>query len=216
EARVMDFIHCHTAIPVPRVHMIFERDKVFYNVMDFIPGTPLDHLYATSSPEALRDIARELSGFIQQIRSVPIVPRTTLGSWDGKPPAVGYECGAIQCFKSVAEFDAYWIKRSKLDISLPSTEHAMVVPTHGDLHGENILVEDGKIVAIIDWDTFGWYPDFWELLSVWRAGGVSKKWRGALEGVFGPLTERHLLYMTLLHSSFEEPLRYDIDESLFL
>jgi hypothetical protein len=32
------------------------------------------------------------------------------------------------------------------------------VLTHGDLNGENIIVKDGKIEAIIDWEMSGYYP----------------------------------------------------------
>ncbi|RPD61714.1 kinase-like protein [Lentinus tigrinus ALCF2SS1-7] len=34
--------------------------------------------------------------------------------------------------------------------------------THGDLHDGNILVKDGRLVGIIDWEHAGWYPEYWE------------------------------------------------------
>ena len=34
--------------------------------------------------------------------------------------------------------------------------------THGDLAPRNILVRDGKIVGIVDWETAGWFPESWE------------------------------------------------------
>jgi thiamine kinase-like enzyme len=34
--------------------------------------------------------------------------------------------------------------------------------SHGDLSAHNILVEEDEITGIIDWDTSGWYPDYWE------------------------------------------------------
>ena len=36
------------------------------------------------------------------------------------------------------------------------------VLTHGDLSSLNILVRDDKIVGIIDWETAGWLPSYWE------------------------------------------------------
>lgn len=34
--------------------------------------------------------------------------------------------------------------------------------THADLHHGNILVRDGRLVAILDWEHAGWYPEYWE------------------------------------------------------
>lgn len=37
--------------------------------------------------------------------------------------------------------------------------------THGDLHRGNIIISSSKparILAIVDWEQAGWYPDYWE------------------------------------------------------
>lgn len=34
--------------------------------------------------------------------------------------------------------------------------------THADLCLRNIVVNDGKVAAIIDWEFGGWYPEYWE------------------------------------------------------
>lgn len=34
--------------------------------------------------------------------------------------------------------------------------------THGDLSSLNILALDDKIVGIVDWETAGWLPPYWE------------------------------------------------------
>ncbi|KAH9841776.1 uncharacterized protein C8Q71DRAFT_829031 [Rhodofomes roseus] len=38
--------------------------------------------------------------------------------------------------------------------------------THADLHANNILVKDGRLAAILDWETAGWYPEYWELTAI--------------------------------------------------
>jgi thiamine kinase-like enzyme len=40
--------------------------------------------------------------------------------------------------------------------------------THSDIAPRNILVKNGKIAAIIDWETAGWYPEYWEYIR-WEA-----------------------------------------------
>ncbi|KAK5112710.1 hypothetical protein LTR62_003808 [Meristemomyces frigidus] len=36
-----------------------------------------------------------------------------------------------------------------------------ICSTHGDLGVQNILVRDGKVVAILDWECAGWYAEYW-------------------------------------------------------
>ena len=40
--------------------------------------------------------------------------------------------------------------------------HDRIVLTHGDLVPRNILVKNGRIVGIIDWEMAGFYPEYWE------------------------------------------------------
>lgn len=40
-------------------------------------------------------------------------------------------------------------------------DHSIVF-THGDLNMLNILVRDGRIVALLDWESAGFYPEYWE------------------------------------------------------
>lgn len=41
-------------------------------------------------------------------------------------------------------------------------ETSPIVFTHGDLSSLNILARVDDIVGIIDWETAGWYPSYWE------------------------------------------------------
>ncbi|KAN0119420.1 Protein kinase-like domain containing protein [Hyaloscypha variabilis] len=40
--------------------------------------------------------------------------------------------------------------------------------THGDLSSLNVLVREDQIVGIIDWETAGWYPSYWEYTTAWQ------------------------------------------------
>lgn len=44
-------------------------------------------------------------------------------------------------------------------------DDAKIVFTHADLHPSNIIINQdhpSKILALIDWEQSGWYPDYWE------------------------------------------------------
>lgn len=55
------------------------------------------------------------------------------------------------------------------------------VLTHGDLHFENIIVKDGKIEAIIDWEFAGFYP-WWVERVQWNRTSIE-------DGFFDRLAE---------------------------
>lgn len=38
--------------------------------------------------------------------------------------------------------------------------------THGDMGPHNILVENGRISAVLDWELAGWYPEYWEYVKM--------------------------------------------------
>jgi aminoglycoside phosphotransferase (APT) family kinase protein len=223
EARVMDFIRLHTSIPVPRVHMVFEQKGRFYNVMDYITGNTLQMYYQDSSPDELENIATQLSKIIQQIRAIDIPSQNVLGSWEARPFENNWfqdllwdgNVAPSSVFRSVEEFNSYWISRSKLKISLPEAHHIKIVPTHGDLNDRNIIIRDGQIVAIIDWETFGWYPEFWELVPTWNLRWRSSaKWEAALKKVFGTRSEFCVAYTTILDAALREPSDYDMEAAL--
>lgn len=46
--------------------------------------------------------------------------------------------------------------------------HHNIVFTHGDLKHHNIMVYNGRISAFIDWESAGWYPDYWEFTTAMR------------------------------------------------
>lgn len=37
-----------------------------------------------------------------------------------------------------------------------------VVLTHGDLSSLNVLVRGDEVVGVVDWETTGWFPRYWE------------------------------------------------------
>ena len=53
--------------------------------------------------------------------------------------------------------------------------------THGDLNTFDILVREGKVVGLIDWEFSGWYPHYWEYTSAWFGSVMKTQWQGLLE-----------------------------------
>lgn len=52
--------------------------------------------------------------------------------------------------------------------------------THGDLHRGNIIISSCKparILAIVDWEQAGWYPDYWEYCKALYTCSYEDEWR---------------------------------------
>lgn len=58
---------------------------------------------------------------------------------------------------------------------LQSLRHAIVF-THGDLKHHNIMVYNGHISGFLDWESAGWYPDYWEFTTPLRFGPMDFWW----------------------------------------
>lgn len=43
--------------------------------------------------------------------------------------------------------------------------------THGDLGVQSILIRNGRVAAIVDWECAVWYPEYWEYT---KAHGLCK------------------------------------------
>ena len=70
---------------------------------------------------------------------------------------------------------------------------AQVHFTHGDLLPRNILVDGSKITAIIDWETAGYYPEFWEYCRMHDLGWMTPAWGRVLARIFpGPRREKEI------------------------
>jgi hypothetical protein len=65
--------------------------------------------------------------------------------------------------------------------------------THGDLLPHNILVEGSKITGILDWETAGYYPEFWEYCRMHDLGWMTPAWACVLARIFpGPRREKEI------------------------
>jgi thiamine kinase-like enzyme len=58
--------------------------------------------------------------------------------------------------------------------------------THGDLSSLNILARGDKIIGIIDWETAGWYPSYWEYTTACYVNRQNYFWREEIDKFLDP------------------------------
>ena len=51
-----------------------------------------------------------------------------------------------------------------------------VVFTHGDLAHHNIMVDNGHVTAFLDWESAGWYPEYWKYTTALRFVRKERWW----------------------------------------
>jgi Ser/Thr protein kinase RdoA (MazF antagonist) len=59
--------------------------------------------------------------------------------------------------------------------ALTQNKHKIVL-THGDFRGGNILVAGDQVVGLLDWETCGWYPEYWEFVKSFNVLPWVKGW----------------------------------------
>lgn len=61
------------------------------------------------------------------------------------------------------------------------------VLTHGDLSSLNILVRADEAVAIVDWETAGWFSLYWEDICTENANPLNGFWADEIDGFLDPM-----------------------------
>lgn len=198
QAHSMQFIAQKTSIPVPKVYCAFSRKGKDYILMRRMPGTILAKDWYSRSSESKAMIIQQLKDVVAQMRA--IVP-----SVDGRVENVSggplYDCrlpaqNLHGPFASVQDFHRYL--RSGYNGEHPeATQHNELVRmhdkywatcfTHGDLSSLNILAKGDKLTGIVDWETAGWYPTYWEYVTAWNVNVYNIFWRKHIGEFLDPL-----------------------------
>lgn len=185
EAVTMKYIAEHTLIPVPKIYCSFLHKKRAYLVMERIQGEELASAWKKLSDESLGKNFLQLKGMVQELRALEPPPGTGVGScvgsslYDSRLPHGTPRFGpfttiqefhrwlrgdlqATQIGDDVSNQDANDIKTM---IAKQEGQWPPSVFTHCDLNLFNILISGYKVVGIIDWESSGWYPPYWEFTT---------------------------------------------------
>ncbi|KAG8163974.1 hypothetical protein KVR01_005892 [Diaporthe batatas] len=201
EAVALRFIKANTTIPVPEV-ISSDWDRV---TMEYVEGQTLQQAWPVLTPSQQSGILAQLRDYIAQMRSLS---GTSLGRLDGQGvvvPSLMMERGGGP-FGSLREFhdwlaspllrknarSMYWHQiTTQLGADYP------IVFTHADIAARNIMVRDGRIVAVIDWELAGWYPEYWEYVFAMR-GLDNVDWETIGQHIPSLFDKRHDLEYILL------------------
>ncbi|KAI9840181.1 MAG: hypothetical protein M1837_001853 [Sclerophora amabilis] len=178
EAHAIDFISRNTSLPVPRIITAFRsKNGECYILMTRCPGVPLCNVFGTLSPQEQSSVLSQLRGYIDELRAI-VPPRPGHVGATDYGPIHDERVHELPCgpFDNVADFHKairggcdYPTEHEELDrmIAVQDGRDYDVKFTHGDLAFRNVICNHGKITGIVDWESAGWYPDYWEYAMTW-------------------------------------------------
>lgn len=184
EASSMEFIRHNTSIPIPKIYCAFKHKKHTYIVMERVKGHIIGSYWLERSEDSRTRLLAQLKHFVDEMRALqppgPGIANANGGSLhDLRLPGLWLDepvCTAIRFgpFEDIPAFHRWLTKPfDQPNDTLPAESNDLIkqyrdtdwgqpVFTHGDLNCLNILVDGEKITGIIDWETAGWYPSYWE------------------------------------------------------
>lgn len=191
----MDWVSSHTTIPLRRVHRAFTRKNETYIVMACARGKTFAGAWPELSDAQVESIFTQLRGMLDELLALP-APGIGIQNCMGGPLR---DCRILRNpmfgpFPSTREFYK-WLREGlepgqktpyvsdeesadiQRMISMQDQEWGKPVFTHADLNPFNIMILDGKIEAIIDWEFSGRLPPYWEYTSVWLGNKTRTGWQ---------------------------------------
>lgn len=172
--------------------------------MDYMPGKRLDEVWHTLDSNQKFCIANELHSYITQLRSLK---GEYIGAVERGKAIIGrrisIEGGPFDSEQQFNEFILGDLVQSAPDLLRHYAKHALssnheIVFTHSDISPRNILVEDGRVTAILDWEDAGWYPEYWEYTQALRQLKPVPDWPEYLSRILPPQYEREYIGMSFL------------------
>ncbi|KAF9486201.1 kinase-like protein [Pholiota conissans] len=183
----MVYIRQNTTIHVPRVLNVFAIRGVVHIIQEFIDGPILEDVWYSMSPEDQRSSMMQLKDCLDQLRALKPPHPECVQAVDGSglvDVRVKNEVwGPFDTHAAFHRFLSHDALRA-LPERYPRVQEALArvcgkqyktVFSHGDLGPHNIIWKDGRIV-IIDWETSGWFPEYWDYTRAHAARGDMKGW----------------------------------------
>ncbi|KAK2789136.1 hypothetical protein FQN53_002360 [Emmonsiellopsis sp. PD_33] len=209
----MNYVAKHTSIPIPNIIKTYKHHDALYIEMEYISATSLEKAWLGGhlSQAEKEDIVTELASYVSQLRGLNPPHREIVGSAHCNA-CLDYRVGfsTFGPFTNHQDFHSFLRRGLAIENCTESfsqditASHSRVYQsrfTHAGLCPRNILVRDGKVCAIIDWEFAGWYPEYWEYTKAHYGQIKMPDWFG--QTLVGPAERvRHkLLNIKLLGKS---------------
>lgn len=179
----------HLGLPVPTAYEFAPDTRTIY--MDFVEGETLESVWPALSEDEKKSFARQLGRLVSLMREGR-QDRVLIGNIDG--PARDcrrYKDYTGGPFTDERDFNAFLLNlypqcphavRESL-FKMMRSDHSIRF-THGDLSPRNVIVKNGEIRALVDWEFAGWYPEYYEYVKFFECKTDCRDWKNFSEYIF--------------------------------
>ncbi|KAM5438413.1 hypothetical protein MferCBS31731_004990 [Microsporum ferrugineum] len=171
EAKALQIVEKYTSITAPLCVDTFEDKGKVMLVMTRIRGDGLNKVFHRLSYQQREQLSIDLGMVVKQLRMVPNTTPYRLANALGGPlldvrlPET--QEGPCGPYNKCSDFHNYlihkyvWPKTKESVAAVHSQEYRSFF-THADLNPTNIMIDQGKLSGILDWECAGFYPEYWE------------------------------------------------------
>ncbi|KAH7370217.1 kinase-like domain-containing protein [Rhexocercosporidium sp. MPI-PUGE-AT-0058] len=163
----------------------FNALKLYLLVISRLEGEPAGLALDKCSDEEMYQIGQDLRSWIAELHAITIDrdPKYAITNASGGP-CLDYRIGGdpVGPFPSENEFSES-LRLGILPDLVHRTDHQIVF-THADLNLRNILVKDGKLSGIVDWENAGFFSEYWEYTKCYFGTSLAKRWLKVVDTVF--------------------------------
>lgn len=189
EAEMMIYIKENTNIPVPKVFDYGKNEQNNnYILMEYIEGDILENVFETLNNDEKDKIINQLKEYIYEMREKTFSNICSIN--DNPCHELSISNDLFGPFREIEEFNNYRINKLIIDdeeikryINTNKNIKTDFILTHNDLGPYNIIVKDNNIVAILDWELSGYYPDYWEYNRTYFHCGYTDDWKEILNNI---------------------------------
>ncbi|KAI0521132.1 APH-domain-containing protein [Xylaria bambusicola] len=164
--------------PAPKPHGLIHMGVFHLLFMSLVPGRTLEHIWPELNDAQKQDISCQIDDLLSSLRSLP-PPSTPLGDveGDGCIDRRRYPRANSEPILNSEQFRDFIFAGSRGTTVYNSllrellADPAGCVFTHGDIRPANIMMEADsggrwRVSGIIDWETSGFYPEYWESVKM--------------------------------------------------
>ncbi|KAF5024145.1 hypothetical protein F66182_3779 [Fusarium sp. NRRL 66182] len=194
EYGALQLVRRRTHVPVPRPLDLVSSGSASYLLTSRLPGHRLGMCIDSLSEGEVNTLVGDLRTCLIDLRAIPkqVAPNYAISNTLGGPCYDFRLITGLEYDKERGDFigpfaDEGAFNKALQIGALPGVSHSTgheIVFTHGDLNMRNVLVHDGRLSGIVDWENSGWFPDYWEYTKAHFVTKLQKRWLRIVDDVF--------------------------------
>ncbi|TIA27667.1 hypothetical protein D6C78_11042 [Aureobasidium pullulans] len=144
-------------VPIPDVIFSWTEGNTYFLITTSAIGDPLQTSWGLLTSEQRVAVAKEVAGYCQDLFSAT---SPNLRNVSGTGLSDAFLQLQIPSEQRTPQLGPLSLQQAMEHFSPLDFEGPFLL-MHGDLTPANIIIQDGKVTGIIDWELAGYYPAFW-------------------------------------------------------